>query len=468
MATRYYSSVAAETTLVASITNANTSIELVSVTGLPALTPFTLALDYEAATEELVEVTAVAGTTLTVTRAIDGTSAAPHNAGSRVRHVSSARDFADSRTHEETDTNVHGTGVGSAVVGTTDTQTLENKTLLDATGTLNRVDILSEGATGWVTTINGDIDHNTDLTLWKRGPSETHHVAGIANNGQVNIRNQNVAADSVFNVYRLRVVKDDGTTDIFSVLSGGTATAWTNSGQTGFQVKPRTTDNNEAIRVRNSADSATNFAVWNNGRVDINGSDPAFSQFDVHGASGQSAACMRVMNNDETVTHFQVSGAGNTTVGGNLSVTGTSAMTGNVTMSGTLAVTGTADFGTATNTGTSVATAASGFSVDTGDTDVVVKGGIATIRLAFLRTGGNLTANAAGNLTDTDLGTIAAAYRPDSAFGSGRMIFAYGTGFTSGTVGLNPSTGLLELLDAHSTSLIETNHTVRVTLVYAL
>ena len=100
MTVRFYSSTAAETTLTASITSGNTSIQVGSVTGFPVLTPYTLALDYESATEELVEVTGAAGTTLTVTRAIDSTSATAHNAGARVRHVSSARDFADSRAHE--------------------------------------------------------------------------------------------------------------------------------------------------------------------------------------------------------------------------------------------------------------------------------------------------------------------------------------------------------------------------------
>lgn len=129
MTVRYYSSVAAETTLNGSITAGNTSIQVASVTGFPALTPYTLALDYESANEELVEVTNAAGTTLTVTRAIDSTSAGSHNAGARVRHVSSARDFTDSRNHENSTMDVHGIDPTSDVVGTNDTQTLSNKTL---------------------------------------------------------------------------------------------------------------------------------------------------------------------------------------------------------------------------------------------------------------------------------------------------------------------------------------------------
>lgn len=465
MATRYYSSVAAETTLVASITNGNTSIQIASATGLPALTPFTLALDYEAATEELVEVTAVAGTTLTVTRGIDGTSAASHNAGARVRHVSSARDFSDSRTHEATATNVHGLAVGSAVVGTNDTQTLSNKTLNSATGNLQNIDIFTSGTT-WVTTVNGDTAGTSDLMKWLRGPSEPHEVAKITNNGALFLRNQNAAADSSLSTYRLRVTKDNGTTDIFSVLSGGTITPWTDAGQSGLQVKPRTTNNDVAIRVRNSTDTADTFAAWNNGRVDINGTDPAFSQLDVHGASGQTAACFRVMNNDESTTHFTVAGNGavtmnsSATVGGALTANGLVVANAGIDVTGTLTVSG-----HTAATGTSVLTAAAGFSVDAA-TQAILKSGWIIVTGVLLRTGTTLTASAAGNLTDTALCTISASWRPDSAFGSDRMVTSFGTGFTSGGVGLNPSTGAVELLDAHSTSTIDNGHTVRFTYVY--
>lgn len=127
---RFYSSTALPTNLTTSITNADTTIQVGSTDGFPASTPFTLALDYGSINEELVDVTAVAGLSLTVTRAVDFTSASSHNAGAIVRHVSSGRDFREAKAHELADTNVHGfTPADGEFVGTTKTQTLTNKTL---------------------------------------------------------------------------------------------------------------------------------------------------------------------------------------------------------------------------------------------------------------------------------------------------------------------------------------------------
>lgn len=126
---RYYSSNAEPTVLTSGITNANTVINVMSAVGFPASLPFIIALDYNTASEELALVTGVAGTSWTVTRAYDGTSATSHNVGAEVRHTWAAIDGNDSRAHEGSSTNIHGIAIASAVVGTTDSQTLTNKSL---------------------------------------------------------------------------------------------------------------------------------------------------------------------------------------------------------------------------------------------------------------------------------------------------------------------------------------------------
>ena len=124
--TRRYSNVAAQTTLASGVTASDTTIPVSSTSGFPAV-DFVLALDYGTASQELVLVTGVAGTTLTVTRGYDSTPATAHDAGAVVVHTHSAADFADSRTHEAATANVH--GITGGFVGTTDAQVLSNKDL---------------------------------------------------------------------------------------------------------------------------------------------------------------------------------------------------------------------------------------------------------------------------------------------------------------------------------------------------
>jgi len=122
---RNYSSTAIDTTLASGVSPANTTITVASTTGFPAA-PYVLAIDAGAASQELVLVTAVGGLTLTVTRGYDSTIAATHEAGATVSHSHAAIDFREAGLHIDA-TAAH--GATGAVVGTTNVQTLTNKTL---------------------------------------------------------------------------------------------------------------------------------------------------------------------------------------------------------------------------------------------------------------------------------------------------------------------------------------------------
>ena len=130
--TRYYSSSAKKTILQSPVSAGDVNLIVLAVTDYPANFPFTLILDRDTLDEEVVQASAATATTFTVTRGVDGTSAVSHAAGATVEHGTSARDFREADQHRSSSENVHGIGLGSAVVGTTDAQTLSNKTLGNA------------------------------------------------------------------------------------------------------------------------------------------------------------------------------------------------------------------------------------------------------------------------------------------------------------------------------------------------
>ena len=139
MTTRKYSSRSQQTTLASALTSSATSATIVSGTSLlggvtiSAGQTFTVVIDPDTALEEIVDVTAVATNTLTITRNIDGSSGVAHSAGAVVRHMAIGRDYREANTHIESSSGVHGIASTSSVVGTTDTQTLTNKTLTSPT-----------------------------------------------------------------------------------------------------------------------------------------------------------------------------------------------------------------------------------------------------------------------------------------------------------------------------------------------
>lgn len=443
---RYYSSLAQQTTLVSGITSSGTSVIVASTAGFPGSVPYTLAIDYGSASEELVEVTVQAGTTLTVTRGIDGTPTSSHNPGAVVRHVSSARDFTDSRTHEASTSGVH--GVTGAVVGTTDTQSLSNKTLTHALGSADNFKLYNKGAVG-VTQIIGDSANPTPNRLEILDDESALNVMlNITAGGAVKSVNRSTDTTAT---YRVRLTDTDGTTDRFAALAGGTVTI-APSATTAFVgldlVAPDLTNTKRAIRVAASGGGSERFTVWNDGRVDIVGSSASNSQFDVTAASGQSADIMRVLDSGSN-TQFGIQSTGKmlankgaivaqpgVTSGAVLQVGGSNVgYVGNLqqwvgpantivasvnelgqlsasgaTVTGELTVTGNITQGVTTLTGASLFTAAANFTLATAEGRN--RGGVVTLFLEANYTGTTITADNIGNITDTNVGTFAAGWRP--------------------------------------------------------
>ena len=103
-------------------------------TGTPG--PFYIVVDRNQPTEEKILCSSRSGNVITVYndglttgRGADGTTISSHNIGAEVEHVFTATDADEANAHVNANSGVH--GITGSVVGTTDTQTLTNKTLTD-------------------------------------------------------------------------------------------------------------------------------------------------------------------------------------------------------------------------------------------------------------------------------------------------------------------------------------------------
>lgn len=133
MAARNYSNTAVVTTETSLSGTAGTTLTLASATGWPAA-PFTAVVEPGTANAEVILVGARTTTSCSsITRGYDGTTAVTHGSGSVIAHEIPAIDPSEANAHVNASAAVH--GLAGTVVGTTDTQTLTNKTFAGASNT---------------------------------------------------------------------------------------------------------------------------------------------------------------------------------------------------------------------------------------------------------------------------------------------------------------------------------------------
>jgi hypothetical protein len=160
MTTRKYSSRSQQTTLSGALTAIATTTTVVSgstlVGGVTISSGelFTVVIDPDTALEEIVDVSAISGNTLTIVRAIDGSSGVAHSAGAVVRHMAIGRDYREANTHIENTTTAHGVTLANLVktsdTGVVTSTMITNNTIVD--GDINSAAGISDTKLGTIST----------------------------------------------------------------------------------------------------------------------------------------------------------------------------------------------------------------------------------------------------------------------------------------------------------------------------
>lgn len=294
MALRNYANAPA-TTLSSGCTNSATSIVLVSVSGLPVSYPYILILDRGQAVEEVVLVTSSGGgTTLNVTRGYDSTTGFSHSAGALVEHGISAIDPREANTHVNATGAVH--GLSGSVVGTTDTQTLSNKTMSVASNTFSGLT-----ASRFVTSGAGG---NMDSTLTKAIPAGVV----VGDTDTQTLTNKTISADN--NTLSGIAASSFVLSNASGNIDGAAAQKAIPSGDVVGTSDTQTLTNKTLTAPEMTDPNALD--------LDVNNSATGVTALNVNAISGTTAAVQRWLSNAAAVANVDVQGRfrGANTTGG--------------------------------------------------------------------------------------------------------------------------------------------------------
>lgn len=310
MAVRNYSNITNVGTLSAAVGTGETTLPINGGwSNLPAF-PFYVIVDRGTGTEEDMLATGGNATALDVTRGYDGSPASSHGISATVEVAVLAEFFNKADQHVEASTNVHGLSGGAAVVGTTSTQTLTNKTL--NASIINLAHTTSPAASQAIQ-VSADAATARDGFVWNKTVAATGNAFKAVSSGTTRFQvdadgkvllNSTTATDKALSVQQSGTerlfVQNDGHTD-FALQAGGASTD---------RVRIRTQSTQNALAVKDSGGFNV-FTIGGSGNVD---------------ASGYLASAAAV-SSGTTLT------AGtNLTVNGTAAVTGTSTLTGDVTL----------------------------------------------------------------------------------------------------------------------------------------
>lgn len=127
MTVRHYVDFAPQTAVSIPINSTDVVVTLLTLSGYPSAFPYLAVIDAGTVSQEVVTVSGAVGAVATIIRNQNGLGAFSHLAGATWAHMSTATDFTEANTHVNATTGIH--GLTGGFVGTTDVQTLTNKTI---------------------------------------------------------------------------------------------------------------------------------------------------------------------------------------------------------------------------------------------------------------------------------------------------------------------------------------------------